>query len=101
MKRKSLATMAVLASIAVMGAPSAAVSLGTAGDFAVLAGSTVTNTGPTVLWGSLGVWPGTAISGFPPGIVTGGSTHAGDAVAMQAQSDLTVAYDELAGLAPD
>ncbi len=72
-------------------------SLGTAQNFAVLAGSTVTNTGPTAVSGDLGVWPGLAIVGFPPGIVTGGTIHAGDPVAMQAQSDLTTAYNALAG----
>lgn len=75
--------------------------LGTADGFAVLAGSAVTNTGPTVLTGNLGVWPGTAITGFPPGIVVNGSIHAGDAVAMQAQSDLVNAYNVIAGEAPD
>ena len=73
------------------------VNLGTAESFAVLAGSTVTNTGATNVYGDLGVWPGTAITGFPPGIVTGGTIHAGDAVAMQAQSDLTTAYNFAAG----
>ncbi len=72
--------------------------LGTTATFAVLGGSTVTNTGSTVLTGDLGVWPGLAITGFPPGIVTG-TTHAGDAVAQQAQSDLTTAYNNLAGQA--
>lgn len=72
--------------------------LGTAADFAVLAGSTVTNTGPSVLIGNLGVSPGTAIVGFPPGIVTPpGATHAANAVAGQAQVDLTTAYNALAG----
>jgi hypothetical protein len=46
------------------------VNLGTAGSYAVLAGSTVTNTGSSVLTGNLGVWPGTAVTGFPPGIVS-------------------------------
>jgi LPXTG-site transpeptidase (sortase) family protein len=71
-------------------------SLGTAGNFAVLAGSTATNSGPSVLTSNLAVWPGTAITGFPPGVVNG-VTHNGDAVAEQAQGDLTAAYLDLAG----
>lgn len=54
-----------------------------------------------MLFGNLGVWPGTAITGFPPGIVVGGTIHAGDGVAMQAQADLTVAYKIIAGEAFD
>ena len=73
------------------------VDLGTADPFAVLAGSTVTNTGPTTVHGGLGLWPGTAITGFPPGIVAGGTIHDTDAVAMQAQNDLTTAYNFAAG----
>ncbi len=72
-------------------------ALGTAGTFAVLAGTTVTNTGPTTLIGDLGVSPGTAVTGFPPGLVTG-MTHTGtDAVALQAQKDATAAYTTAAG----
>jgi ice-binding like protein/stigma-specific protein Stig1 len=70
--------------------------LGTAKNFAVLGGSTVTNTGPSSLGGDLGVSPGAAITGFPPGNVTG-ETHKADAVALQAQSDVTAAYVDLAG----
>jgi hypothetical protein len=76
----------------------ASISLGTAQDFAVLGGSTVTNTGSSVINGDLGVWPGSAITGFPPGIVNG-TIYAGDAVAQQAQSDVTTAYNTLAGMA--
>ena len=84
---------------AVLTPPSHAQNLGTAADFAVLGGSTVTNTGSSVLIGNLGVSPGSAIVGFPPGIVTPpGATHAADAVAVQAQVDLTTAYNALAGL---
>jgi|GEM_PF-467290 len=76
--------------------------LGTAGSYAVLGGSTVTNTGPSVLNGSLGAWPGLAITGFPPGIVVPpGTTHNGDAAAQQAQSDITAAYNALESQACD
>ena len=67
-------------------------------NFAVLAGSTVTNTAtPTVVTGDLGVSPGSAVTGFPPGIVVTGTIHSADAVATQAQSDLTTLYNSLEG----
>jgi Ice-binding-like/Putative Ig domain len=72
-------------------------TLGTTGSFAVLAGSTVTNTGLTSITGDVGVSPGTAITGFPPGVILNGATHSADATALQAQSDLTAAYTNLAG----
>jgi uncharacterized repeat protein (TIGR01451 family) len=71
--------------------------LGTVQNFAVLGASTVTNTGPTIISGDLGVYPGTAITGFPPGIQIAGMTHAADAVALQAQNHNTAAYNYLAG----
>lgn len=77
------------------------VGLGTAGSFAVLAGSAVTNTGPSVVSGDLGVSPSSAITGFPPGRVVRGTIHQGDADAAQAQADLTTAYNSAAGQAPD
>jgi len=77
------------------------VDLGTAGAAAVLGGATVTNTGPSVINGDLGVSPGSAVTGFPPGIVVGGAIHAADAVALQAKADLTIAYDVAAGRASD
>ncbi|MBK5294894.1 MAG: DUF3494 domain-containing protein, partial [Acidobacteriia bacterium] len=72
------------------------VPLGTAGNFGVLAGSTVTNTGPSVVTGDLGVSAGSAVTGFPPGTVSG-TIHAADATAAQAQIDLTTAYLNAAG----
>ena len=72
--------------------------LGTAAAFAVLGSSTVTNTGNTVINGNLGVSPGSAITGFPPGLVVPpGTVHAADAAAAGAQSDTTIAYNALAG----
>ena len=50
-----------------------------------------------MITGNVGVSPGSAVTGFPPGIVVGGTIHAGDAVALQAQSDNTIAYLNLAG----
>jgi len=68
---------------------------GTEQAFAVLGGSTVTNTGSSVITGNLGVSPGSAITGFPPGILTG-VIHAADAQALQAQNDTTETYIDLA-----
>jgi hypothetical protein len=73
----------------------AAPELGAAGGFAVLAGSTVTNTGATTLTADVGVSPGTAITGFPPGTVTG-TKHAGDHASALAMAALTRAYNDAA-----
>ncbi len=89
--------LALLASTALAAQPP--VGLGTADSYAVLAGQTVTNTGPSTINGDLGVTPGAAITGFPPGTVNG-TIHAADAVALQAQSDLTTAYNDAAGRTP-
>jgi hypothetical protein len=93
--RRSLMLLS-LAILAVLAWPTTALAatnpppLGTAANFLVLAGTTVTNTGPTVIKGELGVWPGTAVTGFPPG--HSGVQHNGDAVALKAQTNLTAAY---------
>ncbi len=68
--------------------------LGTAESFAVLGSSTVTNTGPSVITGNLGVYPGSAIVGFPPGIVNG-TIHGPDGVSLQAWNDATAAWNGL------
>ena len=74
------------------------VALATSERYAVLAGDAVTNTGNSVLGGSLGVSPGTAITGFPPGqVVPPGTTDVANAAAAQAKSDLTAAYVDAAG----
>jgi Ice-binding-like len=72
--------------------------LNSADAFGILGASTVTNTGPSVVDQDLGVWPGTSITGFPPGVVLG-TIHDDDAVAQQAQADALTGYNYLAGLA--
>ncbi|MFJ3035702.1 ice-binding family protein [Curtobacterium pusillum] len=76
------------------------VNLGTAATYGVLGASAVTNTGPSVVNGDLGLSPGTSITGFggaPNGSVNG-TTHQTDAAAAQAQRDTTTAYDVAASL---
>jgi type VI secretion system secreted protein VgrG len=100
MTRRLLALPAVIATAALLLTASAfaQIPLGTAQNFAVLGGSTVTNTGPTAITGNLGVSPGSSVTGFPPGVLVGGTIHAGDAVAAQAQTDLTTAYNTAAAM---
>jgi len=74
----------------------APVVLGAADNFVALAGDTVTNTGPTSLTGDLGVSPGTAVTGFPPGIITG-TQHLADPTSAQGAQDLTTAFNDAAG----
>ncbi len=78
----------------------APVGLGTADPFAVLAGTpAVTNTGLTTIVGDLGIHPAAAVTGFPPGTVSG-TIHLANAVALQAKTDLVLAYDDAAGRTP-
>jgi hypothetical protein len=75
----------------------AMISLGSAARFAVLAASTITNTGATEITGAVGLYPGTSITGF--GSVTHhGKTFVHDPVAMKAEADALTAYNTLAGL---
>jgi hypothetical protein len=80
--------------------PRAPINLGTAAGYAVLAGSTVTSTGPTIVSGDLGLSPGTSVTGFPPGLINGGVQNVANPAAVQAKADLTAAYDEAAVQAP-
>jgi len=68
------------------------------GNFLVLAGSTVSNTGSSVISGDVGVSPGTVVTGFPPGLLAlGGTIHKADGAAAQAQAALTAGYIDAAG----
>jgi len=104
-RRSGATTLIVLTTTAllVLGSVASAaivptVLLGTSANYAVLGGSTVTNTGNSILNGSLGLSPGTSITGFPPGIVVPpGTTDNANGAAAQAQVDLTAAYVDAAG----
>jgi len=76
------------------------VPLGSAANFEILASSTVTNTGLTIITGGdLGLSPGTSVTGFPPGLITLPAVmHAADAIAAQGKLDLAIAYDYAEGL---
>jgi hypothetical protein len=98
--RAIAALSAVLAFVAIPASAQAApVDLATVSPFVVLGGQAVTNTGPSVLNGDLGVSPGTALTGFGLPAVVNGATHNNDGVANQAKADLTTAYNVAAGQA--
>jgi hypothetical protein len=87
----------VFAGTAIADSSPAAPDLGAAEDFAVLAATTVTNTGPTAIVGDLGLHPGSSITGFPPGTLTGSIYAASQALVVQAKADTTDAYADIAG----
>ena len=97
----SLLTLTVIGLFAASGHADPLLTLGTASNFGVLAGSTVTNTGSSVVsGGDVGVFPGSAITGFPPGTITPPNTlQPGNAVAATGHDDTITAYNSLAGQA--
>ena len=76
-----------------------AVGLGTAGSYAVLAGTGITNTGPTTITGDIGTFPTTSISGVTS-LTLSGTNHAGDSVTQGAKTALGTAYTTAAGEGP-
>jgi Ice-binding-like len=93
-----LATLTALVVAAPAVAMGATVPLGTTAPFAVLAGATITNTGPTTITGDVGLSPGSSF--VDTGVTLNGTRHIADAVADQAQTDLTTAYNDAAGRTP-
>ncbi len=73
------------------------IALGAAANFAILAAATVTNTStPTMITGDLGLWPGTSLTNFPPGMING-TIHVNDTTAQAGEAALTIAYNDAAG----
>jgi hypothetical protein len=91
-----LSLVLLVAALFASSAQAASIDLGSAKNFSVLANTTVTNTGPSVLTGDLGLSPHSSVTGFPPGTVNG-TFHVNDQVALDAQADLGIAYNDAAG----
>jgi type VI secretion system secreted protein VgrG len=96
MRFKSIIFLAITAFASYPGFAKAGI-LASAESFAVLGGSTVTNTGATTIIGDVGVYPGSSITGTGTITLTG-TYHTTDAVAQQAQIDVTTAYNALAAM---
>ena len=94
-----IALIALLIVGSLANAAEAPVGLGTAGNFAVLAGSAITNVGATTITGDVGLHPGTSVTGFDT-VILSGELHVADAVAEQAKVDLGLAYTDAAGRGP-
>lgn len=98
MKSKNLILLAIVALAGLpllTNAQSVPINLGTASTYAVLAGSTVPNSGSTTITGDVGA--GTTATGFPPGVVVNGTIYQGIGTANQAQTDALTAYNVLSG----
>ena len=101
MRRIGTIGLAALLAVTLAGTAlaAAAVDLGTAKSFAVLAGTTITNTGTTTITGDVGLHPGDAVTGFTT-VTLDGAQHLGDAVALDAKNALVTAYNDAAGATP-
>jgi hypothetical protein len=108
-KMRYTASLLTLLLVVLMATPSVAlaaqppVNLGTTSTFAVLAGETITNTGPTTISGSaggdVGLHPGSSFPGQAQATISG-AVHLADAVALIAKNDLIAAYNDAAGRTP-
>ena len=75
------------------------INQGTTKDFAILSGSTITNTGSTTVRGNIGLYPGTSFVN-QEGVTVSGTVHLNNQVASAAKDDLLTAYNQLDGLLP-
>jgi uncharacterized repeat protein (TIGR01451 family) len=99
----TLILIAMMATPVIGAAAQPTVNLGTTSTFAVLAGSTITNTGTTTIngdaGGDVGLFPGTVFTGLTD-VTLSGTSHLADTVANTAKTDLTTAYNDAAGRLP-
>lgn len=77
----------------------AEVPLGSSVGYSALGGTSISNSGSTVVMGSVGAGSSGSISGFPPGKATG-SLHSGDNASAQAHSSLLAAYNDAENRTP-
>jgi len=96
--KKVISMVMLIMLVSMISIPAFAVNLGTADSFSVLAGSTITNTGTTIIDGDVGLHPGTVFSGQGTATVSG-VVHIANAVALQAKNDLLDAYIDAVGQA--
>ncbi|CAN5352409.1 hypothetical protein BH11PSE11_BH11PSE11_22190 [soil metagenome] len=94
-------TLSLVTGTVAGGAHAAPLTLGPAGSFGVLAASTVTNVGPTVVNGDLGLTPGSSVTGFPPGTIINGSIHINNASATTGKTAANSTYTNLSALPCD
>jgi len=96
-------SLAVMLALPAMSMAAPTVNLGTASSFGILAGSTITNTGPTTVngnaGGDIGLYPGTSFTGQAQ-VTLSGAVHLADTAAAQAQADLVTVYNDAAGRTP-
>jgi len=109
-KKRFISVILTLLMVIIMSAPTMCmaasqptVKLGTISKFAVLAGSTITNTGTTIINGSVGgdvgLSPGNVFTG-KSSVTMSGAVHLADNAAIKAKDDLVTAYDDAAGRKP-
>ena len=101
---KLIGTLALTGSLALVMATTtlaatSSVGLGTATSYAVLAGTTITNTGPTKITGDIGLHPGSAFTGFSS-VTYVGAVHLAGGAALKAKNALVTAYNDAAGRTP-
>ena len=75
-------------------------TLRSAANFTIIAASAVSNDGLTTINGNLGISPSVALTGFNPAGVINGITELGTGVSLQAQNDVTTAYNDCQGAPP-